>query len=156
QGVLRVDARGRFVGAARHAVRAREQDEPMDRLRRPAALNEAGREKIEQLRMRRAVPHGAEVVDGPHDAAAEIALPDAIDHDAREQRSGGAREALRQLEPAAAAAYGRLIGAAEDLQKSPRNAVAERLVVAAYVHANVVRLVVAADHREGGFRDLVL
>ena len=51
----------------------------MQRLERLAAVAELGRQPVEQLGMRRELPHPAEVVGGGDDSPAEMVLPDAVD-----------------------------------------------------------------------------
>ena len=73
----------------------------MERLQRPAILDEPGREPVEQLRVRRELAQPAEIVDRTDQALAEMPAPDAIhDHPGRE-RVPRAGQPSGQLEPAA-------------------------------------------------------
>ena len=66
----------------------------------PLRMNSRG-QIIEQFGMRRRLAADAEVVGRLHQPAAEVILPDAIDHHAGRQRIVGAREPLGQFQPAA-------------------------------------------------------
>ena len=70
-------------------------------LHAPAAADELGGQPVEQFGMRRALAHDAEIAGRADDAAAEVIMPDAIDHDARGQRIVGVGEPLRQRGAAA-------------------------------------------------------
>src|SRR5438128_1456357 len=58
----------------------------MHRLHAPAALDELNGQPIEQLGMRWTVTLAPEVICRGDDASAEVSLPEAIHHHAREQR----------------------------------------------------------------------
>jgi hypothetical protein len=49
----------------------------------PALRDELGREPVEQLGMARALAEAAEVAGGPHEATAEVILPEPVDHHPR-------------------------------------------------------------------------
>ena len=49
-------------------------------------IDELARQPVEQFRVRGQLAELAEVVGAGHDAAAEVVLPEAIDHHARRQR----------------------------------------------------------------------
>ena len=78
---------------------SRGHHQPVHRLDAPAALDELGREPVEQFRMRRPLAHLAEVARRAHDAFAEVMLPDPVHHDARGQRILRRRKPLGESAP---------------------------------------------------------
>src|SRR5581483_9724178 len=109
----------------------------MELLHRPAALDEAAGEPVEQLGVRGRLAAGAEIVGRGDDAASEMPLPDAIDHHARGQRILLVGDPLRELEAAAALLVGRKLLAAEDREEAAGDRRAERLRLAANHDAGV-------------------
>ena len=78
--VARVLGQARRRRPRRHAVGAREQDQPVHPLDPPAAVHELGGQPVEQFGMRRRLAELAEVVGRGHDAPAEVVLPEPVDH----------------------------------------------------------------------------
>ena len=58
----------------------------MDVLERPVVRDQLASQPVEQLGMRRVLPHVAEVVGRRHDPASEIVLPDSVHDHARHNR----------------------------------------------------------------------
>ena len=77
----------RYVGSGhRTAVRIRQDDLSNELLDRPAAFDEAARQVVEELGVRRGIARRSEVVHGPDESGAEEPVPDAIHEDARRER----------------------------------------------------------------------
>ena len=148
QLVLGIGLRRRRVHGARHPVGARQQHHAVHRLHRPAVLDEAPREEIEQLGMRRRVAGPAKIVGRAHQAVAEVMFPEAVHHDARGKWVVGTGDFLGDFKPAAAAADRRLIFSGDHLQEASRRRLAEGLMIAANVDSNIVRVLVAGDGGE--------
>src|SRR5262245_10446838 len=110
----------------------------MQGLDRPAGLDEAGGEPIEQFGVRRPLAPRAEVVAGGDEPGAEVVLPDSVDHHPRSER------VLRRGNPAgqlqASTAGGLQWGVAlagEDLQEAARGDPAEIEAIPADMDAQV-------------------
>ena len=72
-----------FPRRARLLIRRRQHDLLAEPLQRPAVLDEARREIVEQLRMRRLFALRAEIARRGDEGLPEVPAPDAIDDDAR-------------------------------------------------------------------------
>ena len=129
---------GAVVGAGQ-LVGPGQQDEPVHRLHRPAAFHKTHGQPVAQFRMRRRFATSAEVIWSLHQARAKVVLPNSIDHDSRGQRVVGRREPISQLTtPTASVRRDRL--ATEHAQKAAGNGIAQRLRIAAQMHAHIMRL----------------
>ncbi len=84
--VLGVFPRRRSLGHARHPVRIRQHDEPVQMLEAPAMVDQLARQVIEKLGMSRLLALLAEVVGGAHDRPCEMPAPDAVDQHPRHHR----------------------------------------------------------------------
>ncbi len=82
-------------------VDTRKHDQAVQRLDRPAAVDESAGEVVEQLGVRWGEPSAAEVVLGGDEATAEVVLPDPVDHHAGGQRIGRPSQPIGQGEAAA-------------------------------------------------------
>ena len=116
-----------------------EKDLAVDRLDRPATADEVGGEPVEQFRMRRGAAADAEVVGRGDEAAAEVMLPDPVDHHPRREWMARTGEPLGELEPAAPRGGGRERGVAEHRDKSPRHLLARLIGLAATLDAGIGR-----------------
>ena len=58
----------------------------MERLDSPATLDELVRQRLEQLWMGRGIPANAKVAGRPHEALAEMLMPNPVDDDSSQQR----------------------------------------------------------------------
>ena len=85
-----------LIGPAQH-------QRPHQLLERPALDDQAARQVVQQLRMRRRVTAAAEVIHGGDDALTEQVLPGAVDEDAQRERIVRTAEPAGQLQPAAPA-----------------------------------------------------
>ena len=83
-------------------VGARQHDQAVQRLERPALVLEPGGQVVEQLGMAGRRAAGAEVAGGRHQRLAEVVHPDAVDDDPAGERIVGRRDRPGQVEPAAA------------------------------------------------------
>ena len=118
-----------WVALSRHGrdvtgllISLRMQNQPVQCFDRPAALDESGRQKVEQRGMGRTGAAGTEVVLGPHQSVTEMMLPDAIDdHTGRKGTGIRAGDPRGQFAPAASLLIGRQPLAAEDFEKSTRD-----------------------------------
>jgi hypothetical protein len=108
----------------------------MHRLDRPAALDEAAGQPVEQLRMGGRLSQAPEIARRAHEALPEMVLPEAVDQDARRERMLGGGQPARELQPAAAGGDGRRT-ARKDLGKAPGADLAQARVVAADPEAGV-------------------
>src|SRR6516162_5125603 len=66
----------------------------------PAAVHEFDSQPVQQFRMRRRIPHLAEIVESRNDAASEVMMPDAVDNHAGRQRVFPRGKPFRQSSPA--------------------------------------------------------
>ena len=113
-------------------VRRRKHNLPMQRLDRPAVLDQPRREVIEQLRMSRTLAARAEIARGRHDAPSEVMHPHSIRHHSCRQRM--AYDRLRQLEPARSV---RDLHSPQNARQSARHGVPERVRIAAHVQLQI-------------------
>ena len=140
--VLRVLRLGATAVHARHLVRPRQQDPPVQGLDRPAVGDEPAGQPVEQLGVRRGLAPRAEVAGRGDDAPAEVVLPDAID-----QHPGRQRVRLRvgqpggELPPPAPRRHGRPVLAPQDGQEPPRDLGPQVLGVAPALEAGVAGVV---------------
>ena len=125
----RIGGRGPVVGPGRGLLPGGAGENlAVDRLHRPAAADEVGGEPVEQFRMRRPPAADAEIVRRGDEAAAEVMLPDPVDHHSRREGMIGARQPLGQFEPAAAGER-RRGGPPEHGDESARHRVARSLQI---------------------------
>src|SRR6185369_7719673 len=97
------------------------EDQAVERLDRPTAVDEPAGEVVEQLGMGRRRAADAEIVRRLDDALPEMVLPDPVHEDARRERIVPISNPLRELPPAAAPFVRRQRLAAQDLEEPPRN-----------------------------------
>jgi hypothetical protein len=141
EAVVGVGFVGAFVMVAAELVGAARHDLGDEGLHRPAMLDEARREVVEQGGVGRGLARGPEVVGSLDETDAEEMLPDAVGHDPRGEGMLGAGDPAGELEPAALLGIGtRRRGIAQNLGKTPRRHFAEEGVLAADVDGDVLRL----------------
>ncbi len=126
------------------------EDEAVDGFDAPAFGDEAEGEPVEESGVGRGIGAEAEVAGGGDEAAAEVVVPDAVDHDPGGEGVGGVDDGAGQFE-AAAALVERLavVVAGEDLEEPAGDGVAEASRAAADEHARV-RFGGAIGEDEGG------
>src|SRR4051794_31156733 len=94
------------------------------------------------------VAEAAEVVRRPHQPLAEVAEPDAVDHDTSSQRVIVARQPFRQLAPSTLAGVQWCLAlTGQDVWEVSRYFRTERQMTAANVNADVLRLPLGDGHR---------
>ena len=86
QEILGVVVDRRAAGHARHPVRVREHDQPVQVLEAPAVVDQVAGEEVEQLGVGRLLALLAEVVGRAHDRPPEVPAPDAVGQHPRHQR----------------------------------------------------------------------
>ena len=119
QGVAGVFVEGSCVKAATLLIGCREHDRPVQRLDRPSRRNELMSQPIEQFRVAWSIAQSAKIAGSRNQSAAEMVLPDSIDHCACGQRIIWASNCLGELEAATAVLKGGPI-APQNSQKAPR------------------------------------
>ena len=92
----------RLVHSRALPVGLRSQHQPVHCLHAPALRHEFRGQPVQQFRMGGRHSGAAEIRDACHDAAAEMAQPDLVHHDARRQRMIGLRQPVGQRQPASA------------------------------------------------------
>ena len=104
----------------------------MQRLDRPAVLDEPGGQVIEELGVgRRLAPH-AEIARCRDQGRAEVVHPDPVDQGAGRQRVVGAGDGPRQLEPAAAVDERFPLGTGQRGEEPARHRFAQVVGIAAH------------------------
>ena len=111
----------------------------MHLLDRPAAPAEAGRQVVEQVRVRGRLAAEAEVAGRADEAGAEVVQPDAVDQHAGRQRVLRVGDGAGQPQAAAAVAEGAAILAGDHFEELPRHRLAGAVRVAAAEDARLVR-----------------
>ena len=125
----------------------------MQRLDRPAAVDEPPRQPVEQLRMGGSRAGSAEVARRVDETASEVPVPDPVGHDPRRQRVLGVGDPAGQLEPPAGIGGDRRRrhdGIGDPEEPSRLRAVGEVQMTAADVDGEIDDLAFLDRHGIGG------
>ena len=143
------------AGSASLLVGTRQHDQPVHRLDRPARLNEAAGQPVEERRVGRPFPSLAKVVGAANQSLAEMVLPDPIDHHPCHERIVSLRQPIRQLLPAAPLvdAQGRSALADQDLRNPARNGLARSLPVATHEDLGILESLMPGPFRPAVLHD---